>query len=121
LVLPRSPKFDPAAATVPGIFISYPKLRLTKSHSPNRKRRLRRTGASRTFGKIVLYSTGRQMALPPSVHPDSGKLYEWKHSTPEFPLLDVSQWVGNSELNERDSCVKPDNIETASDFEIEPR
>ncbi len=28
--------------------------------------------------EICVYSTGRQMVLPPSVHPDSGKLYSWK-------------------------------------------
>jgi predicted P-loop ATPase len=28
--------------------------------------------------EICVYSTGRQMVLPPSVHPDSGKLYAWK-------------------------------------------
>lgn len=40
--------------------------------------------------EICVYSTGRQMVLPPSVHPDSGKLYSWKTfltKGPDLPLM----------------------------------
>ncbi len=40
--------------------------------------------------EICVYSTGRQMVLPPSVHPDSGKLYAWKTflaAAPDLPLM----------------------------------
>ena len=45
--------------------------------------------------EIVAYSTGRQMVLPPSIHPDTGRAYAWeKDNEPAFgralPLLDLS-------------------------------
>lgn len=44
--------------------------------------------------EISLYSDGRQVVLPPSVHPDSGKLYRWKQalsSIRDLPLVDLSE------------------------------
>jgi virulence-associated protein E/bifunctional DNA primase/polymerase-like protein len=41
--------------------------------------------------EICIYSDGRQMVLPPSVHPDTGKLYEWESKlSGVLPLLDFS-------------------------------
>jgi len=43
--------------------------------------------------EISLYSDGRQVVLPPSVHPDSGELYNWKkHLTAisDLPVMDFS-------------------------------
>lgn len=44
--------------------------------------------------EISLYSDGRQVVLPPSIHPDSGKEYIWtKHLTAagELPLLEFAR------------------------------
>lgn len=39
--------------------------------------------------EICIYSDGRQMALPPSVHPDTGRTYAWKNPLEgELPELD---------------------------------
>jgi predicted P-loop ATPase len=41
--------------------------------------------------EISLYSDGRQVVLPPSVHPDSGELYRWKKhltSVKDLPILE---------------------------------
>lgn len=42
--------------------------------------------------EICVYSTGRQMVLPPSVHPDSGELYSWKTfltAASDLPVLPI--------------------------------
>lgn len=42
-------------------------------------------------GEIAIYSTGRQMVLPPSIHPDTGKPYKWRVPLTEasdLPLMD---------------------------------
>lgn len=49
--------------------------------------------------EISLYSDGRQIVLPPSVHPDSGELYSWKHrlgGVDDLPRLNLGV-VGNPE------------------------
>lgn len=45
-------------------------------------------------GEICIYSSGRQMVLPPSIHPN-GKPYHWQVDPEafEFPLLDFSQFM----------------------------
>lgn len=46
--------------------------------------------------EIDVLTTGRQVVLPPSVHPDSGKPYEWAWITGDFSLgLDLHE-VGNA-------------------------
>ena len=42
--------------------------------------------------EIELMSTGKQVVLPPSIHPDTGKPYKWKRPVDEdeLPLVDVS-------------------------------
>ena len=43
--------------------------------------------------EISLYSDGRQVVLPPSVHPDSGELYNWKKvlaAVSDLPVVDFS-------------------------------
>lgn len=46
--------------------------------------------------EICLYSTGRQMVLPPSIHPDTEFKYAWENSMPtkggHFPVIDVSKY-----------------------------
>lgn len=44
--------------------------------------------------EISLYSDGRQVVLPPSVHPDSGELYRWKKpltNVRDLPVLSFDQ------------------------------
>lgn len=44
--------------------------------------------------EICIYSTGRQMVLPPSIHPDTGFRYQWLEGcTSKLPLFDVSGLV----------------------------
>lgn len=46
--------------------------------------------------EIVVYSDGRQMALPPSIHP-SGRKYEWAHGLDfGLPILDFADAVADS-------------------------
>lgn len=42
--------------------------------------------------EVSLYSDGRQVVLPPSIHPDTGKEYSWKvpFEVENLPLVDVS-------------------------------
>lgn len=55
--------------------------------------------------EISLYSDGRQVVLPPSVHPDSGKTYQWAadgiRSIQDLPLIELpaeptKKGVGNT-------------------------
>ncbi|MDH4163305.1 MAG: bifunctional DNA primase/polymerase [Nitrospirota bacterium] len=43
--------------------------------------------------EVCIYSDGRQMALPPSIHPDTGKAYRWEYpmesELPEFDFANV--------------------------------
>jgi predicted P-loop ATPase len=45
--------------------------------------------------EIVIYSTGRQMVLPPSIHPDTGRAYKWASDAvfdaKDLPLFDISE------------------------------
>lgn len=63
---------------------------------------------------ISLYSEGRQVVLPPSIHPDSLKPYEWGvplKEVSEIPLLDLS--------TESDG-VEEKNVAVLKDFKITP-
>lgn len=39
-----------------------------------------------SYGELIAYSEGRQMVLPPSIHP-SGRSYVWKRPLKELPVL----------------------------------
>lgn len=41
--------------------------------------------------EIAIYSAGRQMVLPPSTHPQTGKPYQWVSPPGDFPLYDFSE------------------------------
>lgn len=41
--------------------------------------------------EIAIYSAGRQMVLPPSVHPVTEKPYQWVSPPGDFPLYDFSE------------------------------
>lgn len=49
--------------------------------------------------EVSLYSEGRQVVLPPSIHPDSGKPYLWFRPSggltdaADVPLVDFSEWL----------------------------
>jgi hypothetical protein len=50
--------------------------------------------------EISLMSHGRQMVLPPSIHPDSGKRYQWTrklNDTYDLPAIDPRDGVGGLE------------------------
>lgn len=69
--------------------------------------------------EISLYSDGRQVVLPPSIHPDSGKSYLWKSkcdSANHFPLLEFSI-PENAEADGKGSQDRGPQ-ETIEDFEI---
>ncbi len=60
-------------------------------------------------GEICFYSTGRQMVVSPSIHPDTGKTYTWKE-----PL------VKEADLPEVDSDLVSDVAHAASAFSKPP-
>lgn len=90
--------------------------------------------------EICVYSTGRQMVLPPSVHPDSGKLYAWKTfltKGPDLPLMTFASdeggvaglagLGGNAGVDGegpgsvREAHIAAERSEAASlDFKVEP-
>lgn len=61
--------------------------------------------------ELCIYSTGRQMVLPPSIHPDSGRAYKWAvplSSIHDLPLRNFSHLQSvkkekkNADTNKRD-------------------
>ncbi len=46
--------------------------------------------------EICIYSTGRQMVLPPSIHPDTGKAYVWQvplMDTADLPFIPIGEYA----------------------------
>jgi len=80
--------------------------------------------------EISFYSDGRQVVLPPSVHPDSGELYRWK--TPltkasDLPLVDLASLSGESEVDDDADFIEPPKVKKAKKedvkldgFKVEP-
>lgn len=69
--------------------------------------------------EISLYSDGRQVVLPPSIHPDSGKAYRWKHpfvSVNDFPVL---AFAVPEESEPEGRAVAPSAGAVLQDFEID--
>lgn len=56
--------------------------------------------------EIVIYSEGRQMALPPSLHPDSGRLYRWHYPCSRASDLPVMDFGGQEQAR----AEKPGNF-----------
>ena len=50
-----------------------------------------RIAAKKGEWSIVLMSEGRQVVLPPSVHPDTGKRYYWEDAVSPLQLIDVPE------------------------------
>lgn len=64
--------------------------------------------------EISLYSEGRQVVLPPSTHPDTGKEYKWGEriaSVDDFPLFDFHS-AQKSEERDSKRSVRCSNEET---------
>lgn len=63
--------------------------------------------------EVCIYSDGRQMALPPSVHPDTGKTYRWEYPMEgELPIFDFSGVQSVTSTRPKKSTVsskKPNN------------
>lgn len=88
--------------------------------------------------EICIYSRGRQMVLPPSIHPDTGKTYAWARaleSAEDLPELDVQESESSGDLIQGDDedagdignakgSVREANRAERSDatleFEVEP-
>jgi predicted P-loop ATPase len=81
--------------------------------------------------EISLYSDNRQVVLPPSVHPDSGREYRWKHPLAEvesLPVLDFgtspggqeeSGWTKDPDGFIRGTCAPAKvDVAPASDFTV---
>lgn len=64
--------------------------------------------------EICVYSTGRQMALPPSIHPESGRIYEWKTAGGEGPLTPDAFPFMEFEIP-TDGEVKPKNMRSSKE------
>lgn len=74
--------------------------------------------------EICAYSTGRQMVLSPSIHPDTGKQYQWVKpwlKASDLPKMDFSN-VAPAEKVTTDKTKKKDTaqVETLSGFELVP-
>lgn len=61
--------------------------------------------------EICIYSTGRQMVLPPSIHP-SGAAYTWMSEATDFPTLDISEFevLQENKLKERELDFKAQDV-----------
>lgn len=59
--------------------------------------------------EVSLYSDGRQVVLPPSVHPDSGREYSWKREISQaIPLVELKKnYVGTSSSVESSARTEP--------------
>jgi predicted P-loop ATPase len=66
--------------------------------------------------EICIYSTGRQMVLPPSVHP-SGALYRWlnEEKLPALPTFDISEHeeIAEAKADERVLDFKAVDVDTS--------
>lgn len=65
--------------------------------------------------EVSLYSEGRQVVLPPSIHPDTGNTYEWIHPITrieDLPLLDLKDFLKTETPSKEDGLLE--------DFEVSP-
>lgn len=74
--------------------------------------------------EIELFGTGKQVAAPPSIHPETGNAYKWGREIDfddlDFITLDVSEFVGAAPGDERDeergSSTRDDSSRSLSDI-----
>lgn len=80
--------------------------------------------------EVSLYSEGRQVVLPPSIHPDSGKAYTWAKGgieggiTAEYPppLLDIARGAATSNKSKKTgkrTLDKAENDNDVPEFDID--
>lgn len=71
--------------------------------------------------ELSLYSDGRQVVLPPSIHPDSGKPYQWKTSVNTCKQLPLVEWSLPAKEEKPKSETKERNAEPvdSAGFEVE--
>lgn len=71
--------------------------------------------------EIELFGTGKQVAIPPSIHPDTGKPYIWL-SDIDFDLIDMGLGpvvdVMDMPIASRDADLAPDDDEDAALLEL---
>jgi hypothetical protein len=71
--------------------------------------------------EICIYSTGRQMVLPPSVHPDSGKPYKWAvpfSTASELPIMDFSNLMVDKPKKEKNG-TRDNTGDSGAGFEFD--
>lgn len=66
-------------------------------------------GQRRRAWEIDFLGTGKQAALPPSIHPDTGRPYEWVIEPNDFPITIHSDTLGD--ILEPDDYESPDNAD----------
>lgn len=72
--------------------------------------------------EISLYSDGRQVVLPPSVHPDSGKLYAWERvlkGAKDLPELRFNGALKRTTIEKGDAATT--TLWSESDFKFTPK
>lgn len=73
--------------------------------------------------EISFYSEGRQVVVPPSIHPDSGRAYEWSVDwdvkRKNFPVLDFETWQDKEE-KKSSSRPKVEGKWTHEEFDFRP-
>ncbi len=67
--------------------------------------------------EVSLYSNGRQVVLPPSVHPDTGELYLWKKHVHSNGDLEVVEFALPAE-DEATAKEKKDVVAALDDFAV---
>jgi len=102
---------------------------LIPSKQPSRKERERFTEKEIQDGwrlapawEVSLYSEGRQVVLPPSIHPDTGKEYLWKRNvTGKVPRLNVAPSAAISRPEgPPDTGHKPTATSGGPEFQFSP-
>lgn len=72
--------------------------------------------------EISLYSDGRQVVLPPSIHPDTGKLYRWE--TPltaagDLPVIEFKAPETFEDISDREASDRPPREPALTGFKVE--
>lgn len=69
----------------------------------------------RAAWEISLMGEGQQVVLPPSVHPDTGKLYRWKDAPEHFESFPLFKWENESpkksEESVKDFTFTPEDVD----------
>lgn len=68
--------------------------------------------------EIAVYSDGRQMVLPPSVHPETGRVYSWKRTVNQvgdLPQLDLSAHAKTAASSPKKAAVSSTETNTRED------